>query len=382
MKVSIFTPTHNPAYIKELYESIKDQDFFEWVIVNQNCNIDIKDARIKLYPLPVTGENYVGSLKKFACSKCTGDILLEVDHDDILAPTALEEVKKAFEDKDVGFVYSNTANFKDDFKKTARYNEAYGWKFRSVDGKECEEHVAFKPTPASVSRIWYAPNHLRAWRKDVYDKIGGHADMRVLDDQDLLCRTYLETKMKHIDKCLYFYRINGLNTWIKYNKEIQDNVMVIYNKYIEKMACKWAKDNNLLVLDLGGRFNSPYGETVDLKNADRIMDLNKKWDLADGSVGVIRAYDVFEHLKDPLHTMKELYRVLADTGYAFIQVPSTDGRGAWQDPTHVSFWNENSFLYYTRVTHTKRGVVTPRHASTARVNHPCDQPQIYMKPFF
>ena len=24
------------------------------------------------------------------------------------------------------------------------------------------------------------------------------------------------------------------------------------------------------------------------------------------------------------------------------------GRGAFQDPTHVSFWNPNSFWYYTR----------------------------------
>lgn len=39
--------------------------------------------------------------------------------------------------------------------------------------------------------------------------------------------------------------------------------------------------------------------------------------------------------------------MLAPGGWAFIQVPSTDGRGAFQDPTHVSYWNENSFLYYT-----------------------------------
>ena len=41
------------------------------------------------------------------------------------------------------------------------------------------------------------------------------------------------------------------------------------------------------------------------------------------------------------------HRVLAPGGWAFIEVPSTDGRGAFQDPTHVSYWNENSFLYYT-----------------------------------
>jgi hypothetical protein len=46
--------------------------------------------------------------------------------------------------------------------------------------------------------------------------------------------------------------------------------------------------------------------------------------------------------------MSEIHRVLSDGGWAFIEVPSTDGRGAWQDPTHVSFWNQNNFWYYTR----------------------------------
>jgi hypothetical protein len=31
-----------------------------------------------------------------------------------------------------------------------------------------------------------------------------------------------------------------------------------------------------------------------------------------------------------------------------ILVPSTDGRGAFQDPTHVSFWNANTFAYFSR----------------------------------
>ncbi len=40
--------------------------------------------------------------------------------------------------------------------------------------------------------------------------------------------------------------------------------------------------------------------------------------------------------------------MLAPGGFFLIRVPSTDGRGAFQDPTHVSFWNQNSFWYYTR----------------------------------
>jgi O-antigen biosynthesis protein len=35
-------------------------------------------------------------------------------------------------------------------------------------------------------------------------------------------------------------------------------------------------------------------------------------------------------------------------GLASVAAPSTDGRGAFQDPTHVSFWNSNSIWYYTR----------------------------------
>jgi predicted SAM-dependent methyltransferase len=67
----------------------------------------------------------------------------------------------------------------------------------------------------------------------------------------------------------------------------------------------------------------------------------------DNSVAAIYATDVFASFRSPIDTMKEVYRVLVPGGWLFCQVPSTDGRGAYQDPRHVSFWNENSFLYYT-----------------------------------
>ena len=75
--------------------------------------------------------------------------------------------------------------------------------------------------------------------------------------------------------------------------------------------------------------------------------MNEGIPLPDNSVGVINASHVIEHLRDPFKTMSEIHRVLAHGGWVFIEVPSTDGRGAFQDPTHVSFWNENSFMYYT-----------------------------------
>jgi SAM-dependent methyltransferase len=75
-------------------------------------------------------------------------------------------------------------------------------------------------------------------------------------------------------------------------------------------------------------------------------DLRLNWPWPDNSVEYIRAWDIIEHLPDKIFTMNELWRVLRPGGRVEISVPTTDGSGAWQDPTHVSFWNRRSFLYY------------------------------------
>ncbi len=77
-----------------------------------------------------------------------------------------------------------------------------------------------------------------------------------------------------------------------------------------------------------------------------VADLRQQWPWPDDSVEHVRAWDVIEHLPDKIFTMNELWRVLAPGGTVEIAVPTTDGPGAFQDPTHVSFWNRRSFLYY------------------------------------
>lgn len=80
---------------------------------------------------------------------------------------------------------------------------------------------------------------------------------------------------------------------------------------------------------------------------DRVLNLRKRWPWRTGSVEWISASEVAEHLPDPIHFMNEAWRVLKPGGYLDMVVPSTDARGAFQDPTHKSFWNHNSFLYYS-----------------------------------
>lgn len=77
-----------------------------------------------------------------------------------------------------------------------------------------------------------------------------------------------------------------------------------------------------------------------------VADLRQPWPWAPQTVEKVLAHDIIEHLPDKIFTMNELWRVLRDRGLAEIIVPTTEGPGAWQDPTHTSFWNRHSFWYF------------------------------------
>jgi len=354
VKISLFTPSHHTDFLDETYASIKEQSFTAWewlVLLNNGAEYQNNDPRVKIVK-DDTGIRDVGYLKRTACRHSSGDVLLEMDHDDTLLPGALEETAKAFSDPSVDFAYSNTVNYDVRCNSPVTWDQRFGWSYRNlkVGDKECVEAVSSDPFPQSISRIWFAPNHLRAWRSSSYWKVGGHnATMKITDDHDLMCRTYIAGKMQHIDKPLYFYRVHGGNTWLQNQEEIQETMFRCHDKYIEPMMMKWAKERGLRCIDLCGGVNPAGGfESVDLANAQINTDLNERWPFEDNSVGVIRAHDAVEHLRNPIHTMNEAYRVLAHGGMFDILVPSTDGQGAFCDPTHVSFWNYRSFRYYTQ----------------------------------
>jgi len=366
MKISIITPSHKyQPYFDELYSSIKAQTHSDWewvVYLNGEFKKDklsaeiLNDERVKVFE-DYDGNTNIGYVKNKAFFLGTGEVLVEVDHDDILTPDCLEELAEAFEQNpECGFVYSDNATYhmQDAFTP---YNPIFGWTYRDFEWND-KKLIAMNSFPASshsVSYIWYAPDHVRAWRKDVYDKIGGHnVELSICDDHELMIRTYLETSFYHIPKVLYIYRITGDNSWLERNEAIQIKTKELHNQYAQLLAEKDADTRGLLKVDIGGGLFPRAGyTTIDQEDADIICNLDDGIPLKDNSVGVLNASHVIEHLKDPIKTMREIHRVLAHGGWAFIEVPSTDGRGAWQDPTHVSYWNENSFWYYTKQSHAQ-----------------------------
>ena len=61
----------------------------------------------------------------------------------------------------------------------------------------------------------------------------------------------------------------------------------------------------------------------------------------------IICHDVLEHVSNLVQTMTNALHLLQEGGSMDIIVPYDLSYGAWQDPTHVRAFNENSWLYYT-----------------------------------
>ena len=127
--LSVVTPTHNVKWLADCWASLKSQTYtnFEWLVsvndakgkreaMNQTAAavkaIVGDDPRVKIL-YDHAPFSHVGQRKAYAFGMATGDVVIEYDHDDLLTPDALAEIAKAFYDPDVGFVYSDFADFHD-----------------------------------------------------------------------------------------------------------------------------------------------------------------------------------------------------------------------------------------------------------------------------
>ena len=345
--LSVFTPSHNAAFLTDCFESLEAQTFEDWewvVLLNRGAQWvpPRADPRVRVIVAP--GFGGVGAAKYRACAEARGEILVELDHDDLLASNALRAIQEAFAERpDVALAYSHCAQILEDGSRDdSMFNTTYGWEYREacVDGRDVQYPIAFQPTPHNVSYIWFAPNHVRAFSRAAYEQAGGYDPARnVLDDHDLMCRLYEVGEFHLIDDCLYLQRMHPANTQSEAatNTFIQTETVALYAQYIERNALAWARRQHLLALDLGAAHARPDGYVgVDRREGDDVdivAELPAPLPLADGSVGVIRAVDFLEHVADKVALFNELYRVLAPGGLLLSETPSTDGRGAFQDPT-------------------------------------------------
>jgi SAM-dependent methyltransferase len=359
--LSVVIPTHQPQFIHEAVASVLDQtesDFEVVVVPNSTASVDgllPADDRIRVVPYP--GFGTVGAIKRFGFEAAHGEILVELDHDDVLAPQALQRVKEAVAETQADFVYSNFAELNFDTGAPVTYDGYWGWRSRpaTVRGRPVTEMVAFDPAPAAIGRIWYAPNHVRAWTRDGYVRAGGHNPaLPVCDDHDLLVRTYLTGRMRRIDECLYLQRSHPGRTTSARNAEIQKTTAEIYARSIESLVVRWAGLQGLPCYQIGGADQSAPGwVTFEGSHGRTLADLRYRWPWDDSSVGAFNAHDLLQYLPDKQHTMNEIHRCLAPGGWLLSTTPSALGQGAYMDPRICSQWVRNSFYYWTDAAYAR-----------------------------
>jgi predicted SAM-dependent methyltransferase len=83
---------------------------------------------------------------------------------------------------------------------------------------------------------------------------------------------------------------------------------------------------------------------------DLLCDILSGLPYANNTVDEVRAWDFLEHipLGQTVGVIDDIWRVLKPGGIFESFTPDAEtGQGAFQDPTHVSFWVENSWLYYS-----------------------------------
>lgn len=409
MKLAVFTPTHSPNRLIHAARSIAAQtgvarEDVMWLvgvngaaardpsaiaIVDECCAI-VRASGIDAAVIDIGSHgNAIGALKRALCMNAIedgADVVVEFDHDDVLAPAALASIARTeFATGDRAFWYSDFAEFRDTTNDPHVYSAGFGWEQyptvadapgTDVHGAELVAMRAHRADARSMCQVLYAPNHLRAWSAAAYLAAGGHSpSLDVCDDHDLLIRTYLDvgTRFTHLPECLYYYRLadntcagtanariqalSGCgNEWYANGHRVPDFAarVALRDQHIQALveaegARRRASGGVAVMIDIGGAIGAPAGwTTLDLANADIIHDLRRPLPFEDGSVFAIRAHDVLEHLDGPdaARLIAECWRVLCHGGWLLTRTPADNGVGAACDLSHRSRWNARTWSYF------------------------------------
>ncbi len=255
----ISTTFHSGEKIFRPYRSLKNQTYtnWEWVIWDdskedhtdtwkQILDFQKDDIRISCYRAP-QHSGYIGEMKWRSASLCKGEWIVEIDHDDIVDSRLFEWCNEAIAKyPDADFLCSSCVELFEDDEKAFSYSDftAYGYGYYHKEWLRGKWHNVYHVphmNPKTIRYIVGVPNHVRIWRRSFYERIGRHnPDLPVVDDYELLIRSYLEGKWVNIDAPTYFqYRNRGGNnfTFLRNSliQHLTKKTCALYDEQIDKL---------------------------------------------------------------------------------------------------------------------------------------------------
>jgi len=231
---SLFTSSFN-SYEKIIraYKSIQKQTLinWEWIIVDDSptdehfmflkMNLS-HDSRIRMYRRSENSGS-IGNVKNEAVALCRGKYVLEMDHDDEILPTVLDDAATLFTEgtdttkgEDIGFIYMDFINIYENGNNFSYGNHicmGYGSYYcQKYNDKWTYVYNTPNINSVTLSHLVCCPNHPRIWRRDLLMKIGNYCEhLPICDDYEILLRTAVNTKMAKIPKLGYVQYMNNSN---------------------------------------------------------------------------------------------------------------------------------------------------------------------------
>jgi len=347
--VSCIMPTFNRRwFVPKAIEYFLRQDYAnrELIIVDDGSDPvkDLVPDDPRMRYLRLDRKRTIGAKRNLACGEARGEIIVHWDDDDWMAAWRLNYQVRSLLSEQADICGLDRLLF---------YDEQSGQSWQYVY--------------SGAGRAWVAGGTL-CYTKNFWDK-NPFLDMSIGEDSRFVWASRSKRIVSLQNNTFYVALIHQGNTCPK--QITNDRWTPFKNDEIKNyMGKDWEfyahlQNNAEPYQSIQGKAKTDQGTVMKLNlgccdrplpgflNVDvipapgvEVADLRQPWPWENDSVDHVRALDIIEHLPDKVFTMNELWRVLKPGGTAEIVVPTTDGPGAWQDPTHVSFWNRRSFLYY------------------------------------
>ncbi|HET6265960.1 MAG TPA: glycosyltransferase family 2 protein, partial [Usitatibacter sp.] len=231
--ISVLVPTYNTREqaLVETIESVRKQIYTDWeLVISDDASTEPhvrqvleryarEEPRINVV---FNAENRgVSHATNRALDKATGDVVVLLDHDDLLEEQALFRIAQSMVEEDPDFIYSDEALVTPDGATVRRY--------------------AYRPA-FSLEYLREHPYivHLVAFRTSFLRALGGlDESLKISQDYDLILRAGERARtITHIPEILYRWRIHGTSSGVDRKQQVMDISRGILQRHLDRMGEK------------------------------------------------------------------------------------------------------------------------------------------------